>query len=139
MQYTLRDVLERDFGAEEADRLFQEAGKLAGLHFLQNVLKDALHFHDLVSSMQVAFRELGAGIVRVEMADPPYDEIILSIAEDADCSGLPYLNYEYCRYDEGFIRGILEGFTGRSYFVREIDCWTMGDRVCRFHAKVQED
>lgn len=138
MQYTFRDVLEREFGAGEADRLFLEAGKLAGVHFLRNVLKDALHFHDLVSSMQVAFKELGAGIVRVEKADPPYDEIILTIAEDADCSGLPYLDYEYCRYDEGFIQGILEGFTGRRYLVREVDCWTTGDRVCRFQAKAQE-
>jgi predicted hydrocarbon binding protein len=137
MQYTFRDVLEREYGTGEADRLFLEAGRLAGAHFLHNVLPDARNFHALVSSLQNAFTELGAGVVRVEKADPPFDEIILTVAEDVDCSGLPELDYEFCRYDEGFIQGILEGFTGRAYRVRETDCWTMGDRVCRFHAQAQ--
>ena len=139
MQYTFRDVLEREFGTAEADRLFLEAGKLAGAQFLRNALPDVQYFKDLVSSLQTVFTELGAGVVRVEKADPPYNEVVLTIAEDADCSGLPELDYEFCRYDEGFIQGILEGFTGRGYSVREIDCWTTGDRVCRFHAKARED
>ena len=139
MQFTFRDVLEREYGAEEADRVFREAGKLAGLHFFQRILPDARHFQALVASLQAAFTELGAGIVRVESADPPYDEIILTVAEDADCSGLPDLEDEICHYDEGFIQGILESFTGRRYRVREIDCWCSGDRVCRFHAKARED
>ena len=32
-QYTLRDILERDYGTAEADRLLREAGYLAGMEF----------------------------------------------------------------------------------------------------------
>ena len=135
MQFTFRDVLERQFGTEEADRLFLEAGKLAGVHFFESVLAGAADFNALVGALQRAFTDLGAGVVRVERAEPPYDEILLTVAEDADCSGLPDLEYELCRYDEGFIAGILEGFTGTRYDVKEIDCWCTGDRVCRFRAR----
>ncbi len=134
MQYTFRDVLETQLGTEAADRLFLDAGKLAGTHFFQNVLAEAGDFQAMVAMLRDAFRGLGAGLIRIENAEPPYNEITLTVAEDADCSGLPELEYEYCRYDEGFIAGVLESFTGRPYDVQEIDCWCTGDRVCRFHA-----
>ena len=35
MQFTLRDILIRDFGVEKADRVFFEAGKQAGQAILQ--------------------------------------------------------------------------------------------------------
>ena len=37
MQYTLRDILIRDSGVEEADRIFFEAGKKAGEQFCENI------------------------------------------------------------------------------------------------------
>jgi predicted hydrocarbon binding protein len=39
-----------------------------------------------------------------------------------------------CTYDEGFIAGILERYTGKPFNVKEIDCWASGGRICRFHA-----
>ena len=65
-------------------------------------------------------------------------EIILTVAEDADCSGLPVLGETVCNYDEGFIAGILSLYSGKPYTAVEVDCWATGDRVCRFHADVQE-
>jgi predicted hydrocarbon binding protein len=56
--------------------------------------------------------------------------------EDLDCSGLPITNETICNYDEGFIAGILNAYTGKTYEVRELDCWANGDRVCRFHGTV---
>jgi predicted hydrocarbon binding protein len=135
MQYTFRDVLEQRYGTEATDGLFLEAGKLAGMHFYKNMIAGAADFQQLVQMLQESFRSLGVGVIRVEKADPPFEEIMLSVEEDADCSGLPELDYEFCRYDEGFIAGILEGFTGRPYDVREIDCWCTGGRACRFRAK----
>ncbi|MEA4934625.1 MAG: 4-vinyl reductase, partial [Lawsonibacter sp.] len=38
-------------------------------------------------------------------------------------------------YDEGFLSGVLESYSGKKYEVREIDCWANGSRVCRFHGK----
>jgi predicted hydrocarbon binding protein len=57
---------------------------------------------------------------------------VLTVGQDLDCSGLPMTNETVCFYDEGFIAGILETYTGKKYDVREIDCWANGDRVCRF-------
>ena len=60
------------------------------------------------------------------------------VAEDADCSGLPVLGETVCNYDEGFIAGILSVYSGKQYTAIEVDCWATGDRVCRFHANVEE-
>jgi predicted hydrocarbon binding protein len=60
----------------------------------------------------------------------------MSISEDLDCSGLPELDYEICVYDEGFIAGLLESFTGERFSVKEVDCWCTGDRTCRFVAEI---
>jgi predicted hydrocarbon binding protein len=59
----------------------------------------------------------------------------LTVAEDLDCSGLPFTDEVVCQYDEGFIAGILEAYTGKRFFAKEIDCWASGDRVCRFDVK----
>jgi predicted hydrocarbon binding protein len=139
MQFTFRDVLEAHYGAQQADRLFSEAGHLAGRHFFHNIIGDVKDFPGLVTAVQEAFCALKIGIVRIEEAQPPYERIVLTVAEDADCSGLPELDYEYCRYDEGFIAGILDAFTGQIYDVKEIDCWCTGDRVCRFLATMKNN
>ena len=59
-------------------------------------------------------------------------EMVLTVGEDLDCSGLPVTNENLCIYDEGFLAGILEVYTGKKYKVEEVDCWASGDRVCRF-------
>jgi hypothetical protein len=38
MQFTLRDVLEKSYGTQEADRIFYEAGLLSGKEFYKNVV-----------------------------------------------------------------------------------------------------
>jgi len=77
---------------------------------------------------------LGIGILRVEKADIEKKELILTVSEDLDCSGLPELDYEICTYDEGFIAALLESFSGIKFIVKEVDCWCTGDRTCRFMA-----
>jgi predicted hydrocarbon binding protein len=59
------------------------------------------------------------------------------VTEDLDCSGLPVTNETVCDCDEGFIAGILEIYTGSEFDVKEVDCWSKGDRVCRFEAKLK--
>ena len=59
----------------------------------------------------------------------------VTVAEDLDCSGLPFTDEVVCQYDEGFFAGIFEAYTGRPFSAREIDCWASGDRVCRFDVR----
>jgi len=79
------------------------------------------------------------GILRMEAFDPDTGNIVLTVGQDLDCSGLPITNENVCIYDEGFIAGILEVYTGKKYDVREVDCWASGDRVCRFNGVCRLD
>jgi uncharacterized protein len=132
MQYTLRDVLIREFGVEKADQAFFEAGKEAGKAFCDNILTEKKDLNGLFAELQHTMKELGIGIFRVESADPENNSYVVTIAEDLDCSGIPVCSEEICIYDEGFIAGLLLAYSGKDFHVKEVDCWGSGGRVCRF-------
>ena len=134
MQFTLLDALSNEIGLTKANDFFRKAGYLAGTEFAKNVLTLSLDFDSFVSHLQETLKLLKIGILRMESFNPESGKIILTVAEDLDCSGLPITNENVCVYDEGFISGILEAYTGTKYDVLEIDCWASGDRVCRFSA-----
>ena len=138
MQFVLRDVLEKHLGTKKTDEIFYEAGKLAGMEFYKKYLGAVNDFNEFIKNLQSQLREMGIGILRVEKADIEKGSLILTVSEDLDCSGLPELDYEICVFDEGFISGILESFTGKRFRVKEVDCWCTGDRTCRFYAEVVE-
>lgn len=138
LQFCFRDVIELECGTEKTDKIFYDAGKLAGEHFYKNMLKPVDNLNDFVKQLQEVMKELGIGILRVEKADLENGEFVLTVSEDLDCSGLPELDFEICTYDEGFIAAIMESFTGKKFLVKEVDCWCTGDRTCRFSATVVE-
>jgi len=132
MQFTLLDALSTELGLDKANDYFRKAGYRAGTEFGNNVLNLKLDFDGFISHLQESLKLLKIGILRVEFFNPDDGSIVLTVAEDLDCSGLPITNESVCVYDEGFISGILEAYTGKKYEVRETDCWATGDRVCRF-------
>jgi len=132
MQYTLRDILIRDFGVENADKVFFEAGKKAGEEYCRNILNQKQDFDGLFAELQRTMKEFGIGIFRVESADLEKGSFVMTVAEDLDCSGIPVCSEEICTYDEGFIAGLLLAYSGKDFHVKEIDCWASGGRVCRF-------
>jgi predicted hydrocarbon binding protein len=138
MQFVFRDVLESHYGTTQTDVLFHEAGKLAGTAFYNQFCSGITDLNEFVRTLQEILRELGIGIMRVESADVEKGSFVITISEDLDCSGLPELDYEVCVYDEGFITGLMESFTGKKFKVKEVDCWCTGDRTCRFTAQAQE-
>ncbi len=138
MQFAFRDVLESHYGTAQTDALFYEAGKLAGTAFYNRFCSGITDLNEFVRTLQEILRELGIGIMRVESADEETGSFVITMSEDLDCSGLPELDYEVCVYDEGFIAGLMEGFTGRKFKVKEVDCWCTGDRTCRFTAQAEE-
>ena len=137
MQYTLKDVLIRRYGGNTADELMVEAGKMAGREFCRNLLNTKLDFGPFVAELQTRLRELSIGVMKIEKADLEKMEFTLTVSEDLDCSGLPVTGEVVCAYDEGFIAGVLDTYTGLSFDVKEIDCWATGDRTCRFTAKLR--
>lgn len=135
MQFTLRDILIKAHGPEEADRIFFEAGELAGQKFCTALVNRKNSFPDFVREVETLLSKLGIGILRVESADLDRMDITLTVAEDVDCSGLPVCGETVCTYDEGFISGLISAYTGIAMTAREVDCWCSGDRVCRFEVK----
>lgn len=137
MQYTLRDVLITRYGVEAANEVLVEAGKLAGSEFCRNLLDMSLDFSGFVAQLQERLKLLNIGVLRIEKADVDSQDFVMTVSEDLDCSGLPLVEETVCDYDEGFIAGILNTYTGKDFDVKEIDCWATGDRTCRFTARLK--
>jgi hypothetical protein len=136
LQYTMRDVLIARLGVDAANEILVEAGRHAGDQFCKNLLNREQGFNEFIAQFQRVLREQSMGILRVEKADVAKMNFTLSIAEDLDCSGLPLTDEVVCLYEEGFVSGILEAYTGKPFIAKEIDCWASGDRVCRFDVKM---
>jgi predicted hydrocarbon binding protein len=132
MQFCFRDTVEKRYGTEEADRIFYESGRLAGRHFYDHLIGDVGDINAFFKKIQEVLKDLQIGIFRVEEADPEKGIFVVTVSEDIDCSGLPELDYEICKYDEGFLAALFERFFGMQFQGKEIDCWCSGDRTCRF-------
>lgn len=138
LEYSLKDELIERFGKETQIDIFRQAGRKAGEYFAKKLLDMNQPLDQFVSQLQAKMQEMKIGVLRIEDVDEASGRIILTVAEDADCSGLPVLGETVCNYDEGFISGILSLYSGKSYTAVEVDCWATGDRVCRFRANVEE-
>jgi len=132
MQYTLRSVLEQEFGGERMRSLISQAGYKAGSEFCRNLLDTSLALGPFVAQLHAKLLELSIGVLKVEQADLERMHFVVTVSEDLDCSGLPVGGNTVCDYDEGFLQGIFEDYTGQAYMVKEVDCWSTGERTCRF-------
>ena len=137
LEYSLKEELCRRYGKEAQVDIFRKAGRMAGEYFAKHMLNLNPPLDEFVSELQKKLQELKIGVLRIENVDEESGKLILTVAEDADCSGLPVLGETVCNYDEGFISGILSVYSGKLYTAVEVDCWATGDRVCRFHANVE--
>lgn len=132
LEYSLKEELIKRYGKTDQVDIFRSAGRTAGNFFANNMLNLDQPMDAFISELQ----ELKIGVLRIEDVDEESGRIILTVAEDADCSGLPILGEAVCNYDEGFISEILTVYSGKPYTAVEVDCWATGDRVCRFRAEI---
>jgi len=134
MQYGMFDQLADDYSPEIAKDIIRGAGRRVGIAVCENALDKSVNLSAFVGQLQKLLKDLKIGILKIEEINVEESEFLLTVAEDLDCSGLPLLEETICYYDEGFIAGVLEFYTGKVFSVKEIDCWATGDRVCRFRA-----
>ena len=135
LQYNMMDELVSRFDQKQAEDVLCGAGFRAGLAFEKNIMEKQEDFQSFVAELQKKLKEFKIGILRIEKADLENLNFVLTVSEDLDCSGLPVMGDTVCVYDEGFIAGVLKGYTGKDFIVSEIDCWATGDRTCRFTAE----
>lgn len=138
LEYSIKDELAVRYGREEQVEIFRNAGRKAGEFFARKMLNLNQPLDQFVGELQKKMAEMKIGVLRIESVDEESGQIILTVSEDADCSGLPVLGETVCNYDEGFISGILSLYSGKEYVAVETDCWATGGRVCRFQADVRE-
>lgn len=139
LEYSLREELVERLGKDAQIDIFRKAGYRVGVYFVNHFLDMTLSLNQFVAQLQQKMEEMKIGVLRLEQIDETAGKFVLTVAEDADCSGLPVLGQTVCNYDEGFIAGILSTYTGKPYTAIEVDCWATGDRVCRFRAEVHQD
>lgn len=138
LEYSLKEELRRRYGKQTQVDIFRSAGRMAGEYFAKHFLDLDQPMDTFISQLQQKLQELKIGVLRIEDVNEVSGKILLTVSEDADCSGLPVLGETVCNYDEGFISGILSSFSGKPYEAIEIDCWATGDRVCRFCAEIHD-
>lgn len=138
LEYSMREVLREEYGKEEQIRIFRKAGYQAGKFFVEHFIDTTLNLDGFIAQVQEKIEALKIGVLRIESVDDQTGQIILSVSEDADCSGLPLLGETVCNYDEGFLSGIMSTYTGKAYHAVEVDCWATGERVCRFCVNKEE-
>jgi len=131
-EYAMYDVLAHRLGTDLAKEIIRSAGYKAGKEFAQHVLNLDRDVDTFLADLTETLLTLKIGVLRVEKLNRQTGEIVLTIGEDLDCSGLPVTGEVVCHYDEGFLSGILEEYTHRKYDVREVDCWASGYKSCRF-------
>lgn len=136
LEYSLKEELLNQFGKDKQVEIFRNAGRRAGEYFADKYLDMKQPLDSFISELQDKLAEQKIGVLRIEDVDDSTGRIMLTVAEDADCSGLPVIGETVCNYDEGFISGVLSTYTGNHYNAVEIDCWATGDRVCRFCAEI---
>ena len=136
LMYNIMDELNERFGNELADEILHSIGYRAGLALAENLLEPVENLNFFIADLQKKLKELKIGILRIESVDMANLNIVLTVDEDLDCSGLPVTGEAVCIYDEGLISGLLYHATGKKFTVTEVDCWATGDRTCRFEASV---
>lgn len=134
MQYSIKHVLNFKFGAQEANKIIFNAGKMAGFAVFENILSEYkdLELNQFLIQLEKLLISLKIGILKMEKADLDKFAFTLVVEEDIDCSGLPNIGETVCSFDEGFISAIFSAYIRKDITAKEIDCWCNGDRVCRF-------
>ena len=139
MMFNLMDELRARFDEEYANEILRAIGFRAGMALGEHLLEKTDNFNTFVTDLQEKLKNLKIGILRIESADLEKLNLVLTVSEDLDCSGLPMMDDTVCIYDEVLISGLLYHATGKKFKVTEVDCWANGDRTCRFEASVHEN
>ena len=136
--FSIKNVLDKELGKQRADTLFKQAGKDAGKELYNQYFAGVRTMNELVKRLARFFNEHNIGIFRIESTDEEKGRFEFTVLEDLDCSGTPVKGESKCKFDEGFIAGILESYLGRTIEVAEEECWGTGAKVCRFLANVRD-
>ena len=110
LQRTMMDVLVKELGKERVDAFSRAVGFLVGGEFARRSLDLKADFRTFAVSLQKVLMDLKVGTLRIESFNPDTGNLVITAEEKFDCNGLLESIYIY---EEGFVAGILEAYTGK--------------------------
>jgi predicted hydrocarbon binding protein len=138
MQYTFREVSVKQFGDLESDRLFRDAGNIAGKFFFERFLKSDkdLPMEEFLATFHSILDKYGIGFLRVDSVDTNKSEFSLTDATGIDGLGLNLLQIDDYHYDVGFVEGVFFKYTNKEFYAATVNTNAvqkilpkMGDRI----------
>ncbi|MDR0819026.1 MAG: hypothetical protein LBN43_05600, partial [Oscillospiraceae bacterium] len=118
MQHTLLEAVTNGIGFSKANEHFRKAGFLAGFEFAKHLLNLKADFNSFASELQTQLVQMKIGIYRMDIFDTETRKIIISVGERLD--GEPLSDPTVCKYEEGFLAGIMEAYAGNRYEVQDV-------------------
>ncbi len=136
-QYNIKNELLKYHDKETVSKILRDTGRSAGVAFAKKLLNLDLPTEDFLDNVSKVFNQCKIANVRIEDVNNETGEITLAVYDDVSCSGVPVTGETVCKYDEGVLEGIFQTYSNKNYYVKEIDCWATGAKICRFNAKIQ--
>lgn len=136
--FSLREALVKKYGEGEMIDAYRAGGCIAGRRFAREYLDLTLSEDKFFHQLQLVLYREKIGDIKIENRIENWKQMIITVANDLDCSGIKDEGKTLCQYDEGFFSGILYEYNQRIYSVSEIDCWANGAASCRFLIRLNE-
>ena len=87
LEYSIKEELVNNFGKEKQIEIFRKAGRKSGEYFAKNMMNLDQPLDSFLSELQRKLEEFKIGVLRIESIEEKSGKIILTVSEDADCSG----------------------------------------------------
>ena len=129
MQYTFHDVLVKQLGDEESNRLFHEAGEIAGRFFFEHFLKEFkdLPPADFLAKLRLVLDENGVRFLRIDSMDVEAERCAMSVATGIGEADFDSIKLDRCDYDTGIVEGILSKYAGKKIKVTQVSANNVQD------------
>ena len=134
MHYTFHDVIVKRFGQEESNKLFYEAGNIAGRFFFESFLKKHkdLPPDDFFTKIRTVFDESGPRFLRIDSLDAEAGTCAISVAAGMKETDFDSIKLDRCDYDTGFAEGLLSEYTGKEIKATTVNTSNVQDILPQF-------
>jgi len=112
-----------------------DVGKVLASRFSD--LFNSNNINDLIVELKKFWKEMKLG--EIDEFNKSEDVISFKVYECFECSHLPNIGQTVCKFDEGFLKNILELKLQIPLYVKEMECVATGKHYCLFNVKSAND
>jgi len=123
MQYKRLDEISQINEFKLSNGFLPEAGFLAGVKYAKKILDLNIKFDNFINNLQKELQEIKIAHLCIEAYDSITGDITITIGHKFESCEVPIKNNNVFIYDENFISGILETYTGFKYEIHKIGSW----------------